>query len=1225
MAYYFRIHKGTEVRDSRTGWEQTEVIKDNNTGIQSIDDTIDHIPASGKVGTSIPTPLARIYLFNTAFEALKDGGVKNETYEQLISDCLDLLQFLFEKGNDPDIKFYDIDIKAAMQKLRESRFEGDQVLADSLDIAVMDSDDFNGSFFIIEYKEIVIGGTSPFTMVYTSPNIRRDIRARDMSKDFMSNHKVELFGTEITHIEDRPKAFTDYLRQLYSHVTKNPGADKLPFFMYIVKKLGTLTVDKIYNDDEYKKKYPAIMFRTADDMLVSIGNRFVELSYDNTPFDASGSDFLMKPSLPCGRPPLVLPKSFGPSPSETWIYVDTPWNVNTRINDADCYDTPINDRKLPKNGCDTLHLSSIQYPWVSECDFFNENLIDLGYSINTDKFFYPACGEDITFLLPLKRSYFNYFTIEDLKKNLSVKNVSVSIEYGEDKKEIKSKELKSVTFSLTIPLKSSKPNIVLEKIYRVKTETNNDRKSVGGIITMDKPIGLGVFPFYKIINGADAVRRQDHDDNYYCNVKNEYAIYLFSGQKDKPLLEFYNCENSAKIIAIAAERTNSAIGKSTIYSIRPDDAREGTLGLTTFDFIEVSNLIKDSKDSAIIIPMLTEVESFSKKERAIFAVDFGTSNTHAAYWSYSSLCPQSLEIGKKEQQMVLLNKPKTEKNGIEQYRSEESFGDAAEMNDFLREFVPPIIGGDAKGMKKAVSYPIRTATLQGGRNLKSSNLFEGINIGYDIDNENVKLDAENFVYKTDLKWALQRDRTDVDAKNRVRVFFEETLWLLKNILVLQKMSNDGITLRYFFPESMIKDDVNLFRDEWKRCCEKVFTNCGFVCDDIKDISESVAPYYSLLRQNGDLLQQNSVNIDIGGGTTDIFIFDQGQDDGMEFKGFDSSIQFAADNIWGNVYSCDNKEEAKQENKNGFVKYYIEKYLEKNTYVDTNLKNLYENFSKKDDPESLTSLFFKYEDFEFGNLISSVPEFRFLLLLHYASIIYYVTDMIKCVRDEKFSALKFPKILTFTGKGSEYIKLITPRIDDISTLTKALFNAFGIPVDDLKGFEVQYPDNPKTLTADGGVYSCKDTEIKVDFVLKDDSNVFDESDTENKCVYRQIGGYLLGYDASDEDVPRIEDLKKNTAYYTDLIFKKFETFVNSIFDNERLYNIAYKMGVEIAPSYKQAVIERSRQSLDKYIFIYCKERSVNETKKIDGTLFFLALKESIINMSYDVYKNNHKNK
>ena len=52
---------------------------------------------SVKIGSSIPTPFARIHLFDTAF-----GNVKNaitptddvKSYHQLVSDCIDLLELL---------------------------------------------------------------------------------------------------------------------------------------------------------------------------------------------------------------------------------------------------------------------------------------------------------------------------------------------------------------------------------------------------------------------------------------------------------------------------------------------------------------------------------------------------------------------------------------------------------------------------------------------------------------------------------------------------------------------------------------------------------------------------------------------------------------------------------------------------------------------------------------------------------------------------------------------------------------------------------------------------------------------------------------------------------------------------------------------------------------------------------------------------------------------------
>ena len=527
MSYYFRIHKGAEDQAPETGWNETGIIKDNNTGIQSIDDTIDQVPASGKVGTSIPTPLARIYLFNTAFEALKDGGVKNKTYEQLVSDCLDLLQFLFEKGNDPEFKFYDLNIAATIKRLKDSNNHGDQILADSLELSIGQNDLFSTSLFIIEYKGIVLGGTSPFTMVYTSPNLRREIGQKGLATEFSSNQKQEFFSHKICPIDQRPKEFKAYLQQLYNFVTGSrsvAGADKQPFFMYIIKKLGM--ADMIGN---YDVLYPAVKTPTG----ASVSTLYANISYNDAPVVMDNSDFLMKPTVPCDRPPLVLPSNFVPSQSQSWIYTDSPWNENTRIIDTDC-NTPVEKRKLPKNGLDSSHERSIQYTWLSNCDFFNDNLIDLGYVINTDKFLYPNCNYDITFLLPIKRLYFDYFTVEDLKKYLTISGTKARID------ENKRTTYEEVSFSLIIPLKSAKGHIVLERTYRKNS-------SEYGIVSMPNPIGMGIFPFYKIINGADAVREESVDNDYYCNVKNEYSIYLYSKPSSdstakKPTLKFYNCD-----------------------------------------------------------------------------------------------------------------------------------------------------------------------------------------------------------------------------------------------------------------------------------------------------------------------------------------------------------------------------------------------------------------------------------------------------------------------------------------------------------------------------------------------------------------------------------------------------------------------------------------------------------------------------------------------------------
>lgn len=232
-------------------------------------------------------------------------------------------------------------------------------------------------------------------------------------------------------------------------------------------------------------------------------------------------------------------------------------------------------------------------------------------------------------------------------------------------------------------------------------------------------------------------------------------------------------------------------------------------------------------------------------------------------------------------------------------------------------------------------------------------------------------------------------------------------------------------------------------------------------------------------------------------------------------------------------------------------------------------------------------------------------------------------MIKCVRERELSKFSFPRVLTFTGKGSEYIKLLTPNSEYITKLTQGLFYAFGIAEEELRGFKVQYPDNPKTLTADGGIYSCRESEAKAKFVPKDEISFEESTDSTKVCVCQQIGKYLLGYDTSYDDVLVIKKLLADTPHYRELIMRKFELFVNSIFNCDKLCAIAKYIGIDVVPKYKEIVLESAKISLEKQMYRYLKEHNDNLDDKVEGTLFFLTLKNSIIDMSYQFYEKNKK--
>lgn len=1188
MAYFFRIHTGVDTDANQAGWHRTSLIKNDKTGIQSIMDTVDQLPSSGKIGTSIPTPFARIYLFNAAFQAVVNthggAGKGSKSYEQLVSDCLDLLQFLFEKGNDPELKLYDVNIPNLVSALQRSQYEQEKILGDSLEIESKGEFE-NRSIMLIEYKGILLGGTSPFTVVYTSPNLRREIRSRGLESEFSSNDKKPFWSGQNLGMGQRNTDFRVYMTRLFDRYT-NPAVGKLPFFQYLADNRIQCTP---LSDEKYDELYPVIMNESG-----TLKTDICAISYNDAPADLRNSDFLMRPTKACATPPLVLPAVFTGTAGDRWTYVDSEWDPQTRIIDADC-NSEIASRRLPKNGADSSHESSVKYPWVSNCDFFYDNLFDLGFEVNTDKFYAPSFIENgklkpFTFLLPIRRTWFRYFTIKDLEQNLRITR------WTED----------SISFELVVPLTSNKGRILLTREYKM---ANSDYRW----IRMRQPVDLGVFPFYRIENSKDSL----HPDPRDC-TRNEYSIYLYdsagSARNEKlvPALTFLNVE-ADKIRDVVSEskvRTSNVAGKSTVYNIRYDSQRHGDAELTRFDVIEFTNL-DTASDGAVIIPKFRNVQSIGDTDRpGIFAIDFGTSNTHVSYWDYEKRCARPFEIVPEEQQMVLLNKPVADSNQVIQYRLPEAFGRAPRFNEFLREFVPQIVGDER--LIKGVAYPVKTAFLDNPRTIDYNKLFISGNIGYDIDSEDVALTQE-FDYKTNLKWALQENRDDVHARTRVELYCQQTLWMVKNLLVLRGLSNKNVKIKYFYPESMIEDDKEMFKNAWDKAKKNVFENCGFTCDNVEPEPEAIVPFYSLLKQNGDIYSYNSVNVDIGGGTTDIFFFDRGMNTGNE-QGFDTSIFFAANDLWGVTFPTGEH--------NGFVEY-MESQVDKITGHD-DLKKLYKNFIEKQNKASLASFFFKHEGFDFGSKIKNRKEFRYILFLHYASIVYYIKDMIDDIR-KKDAGVAFPRILTFTGKGSEYIKLLTPDENNITLLTQCLFSAFGLSRDELKDFRVQYPENPKTLTADGGVYRCQtDSRLQVSFVKSDDIFFGDDGNSDKVCTYQNICSDLIGFDNATSETITVGDLSTNGQVYKERIMNNFTHFIDAIFTDELVHRCTRKIGIEIIPAYRQDTLDEASRSLDQHLMRFCKERAGHETDVLSDSLFFLTLKNALIELSNRFYakiKNN----
>lgn len=1141
--YTFRIHQVDNVQGSSDGWLNSEGMTSAN--ITNIPDEMETVPASGKIGTSIPTPLARIYLFKTAYKVLNDAFDKskvnssnkdtkrNSSYAQLVSDSLDILQLLFEKGNDPDFRFIKWNKDAEIQKLNDYGFT---LLSDSLKMAFDTARSFDNEMTLIEYKGLLLGGLSPFTLVYTSPNLRRELEERRKSGnfDFSSNKKVEFCGATPTPLNERPKEFQEFLLSLtlVSPASFRSGSSFWDFGTYITNQLGSysLPATAASDFDNFYKKF--------DTPLQVAG---IDLRWNNRMPSLDDSNFVMAPTSAeytkyMGVAPLVLPEKFT---QKGWNYTDREdkWDTNTQILSSMCSDLgngmykgqQIGSRYLPKNGGFNGEYSTIRYPWVSNSDFFYDNIVDLGYAINTEKYFNNATSNAkdgaVSFLLPIRREYFLFFTIDDLKNNLKM---TATYEVPGDMA-----TLQEVKVELTIRLKGDN-RITFSKTYG-KSE-----------IYREASMGIGVFPFYQL-----------HKDS---GLMNEYSIYMFEEQQ-KSSLHFFADDNLENALAVnGVPRSSLAAGTSTIYSLRNETSNK-------FDFIEVK--VDDKSEgsySALIIPLWKKYKRDHNNSQAsvtMVALDFGTSNTHIAYYNPNSKGIESFSIGADDMQMVLLNMPmKDDKNGKIDYRNKKGFGSVADMAEFLREFVPSVIG---KENIQGIAYPVKTASLNSAQLYESTpKLFESVNIGYDVNNETIQLEPKYFEYATDLKWAAQKargasarrennnDNNFSVAERRISAYCEQTLWMLKNMIVNKGYYAQKIGMVYFYPASMEDSDQAMFKNAWENAVNTIFTKCGFTVD-LKDPElESVAPYYSLLNNGNNsqrLYTYNSVNIDIGGGTTDVFILDteyrNPETQRSETHGYEASVQFAGDNIWGTSEISGNL-------RNGFVRYMENLIAKRAVNVPSDLLDTYNNFKKRTgiEDKDKAAFFFKYaNEFEFAKRIGNDRHLKKVLLLHYASIIYYAADIIKHIKSF-CPEFKVPSTLTFTGKGSEYIKIITSDVDKIADLTYYLFNAFGIPESEFThgGFIVEYTDNPKILTAEGGIHKYKNPAISYTFVEKQVAGSRPRSNsveiTRDLAYFEKVGESVLGFKA-EKDVTYLSNL---VLTYKKDVMSHFDEFIDAIYKN-----------------------------------------------------------------------------
>lgn len=796
MAKVFRIHKGAS--NTISNWEDSVRI-----GTKAIDSIEDPVGATDKKEiTSIPSPFARIDLVKRAFKYVAEHGLDGKTaYHKLVSDSLDVGQIFFniEKYRN----FVEIivwDKKNHLQQLEDSNSAEHVRLGKTYRTYIQqDGDEYNFNqmdcIYLLNYVDStgpeimnIIGATSPATLFFTSANNLSYVK------------KKIKFGCDSPFDDDYKPLYRrefDYIKYWYSlRASRQDFAKLFPEVDLYLTKCYKLLSDSqrddirqnILDHTHYTSNYDDIPVVTTAQQYVMVLNQKLRRKPTVTKVD---SDFEMEVSPELRRPgvniPLALPVETYTEPTK---YVIGDWDKNTRVPYSDV--TPIAQRSLPDDGS--------TYPYVTISDFLEDTIVKIPYKFNSKGYFdgndANADARD-SYLLPLKRTFFDYFTVDTLRGTVGGKKViEIQRLVGDT----------GVKVILRIPIKKRDSYIQYDRIYYKgsKADVNANK----GAIIEDKEFTVGQFPALK----------------YPAGIKAYYRVALLdrdsvAGENNPYSLSFYNRENKLVEAEGMVKRNCNPDG----VRIDPYKVDSITYALENeYDYMHVSG----NGVSAVIVPTFA-VRAGNHKFR--FAIDFGTTNTHIEY-SVNDEASKAFDITEADMQIQKLH-----------------LTDDADLRGvFNSDFLPETIGGES-----IYRYPMRTVISESQNTNWSKAVYSMANTNIPFTYEKVMPLSYNSLH-TDLKWSAKQE-----DKQRAHKYIESLLVMLRNKVLLNNGDPSRTEIVWFYPASMTQGRFNKFKSEWEESFLELFNASQ---QNIIAMSESVAPYYYHKANNGAVSTVVSVDI-----------------------------------------------------------------------------------------------------------------------------------------------------------------------------------------------------------------------------------------------------------------------------------------------------------------------------------------------------------------------------
>lgn len=689
----------------------------------------------------------------------------------------------------------------------------------------------------------------------------------------------------------------------------------------------------------------------------------------------------------------------------------------------------------------------------------------------------------------------------------------------------------SVSATLRIPIKGTAkiPYVEYQRTY-YPNKMADEENNEGNIAEM-KFTGF-IMPQVRFNNPEEAIY------NVSCVQSMEGKVeFIFFDKDVKVLPASRDCRNEAK----------EYLSRADNYLIKK----------ANFDYIQVRN---QHGATGVMVPLFKEQKNIEKFE---FAIDLGTSNTHIEFRKGNGQT-KVFSFSDKDRQLCEMFIPTRNESG--------NLEDLIEETALIeKDFLPEAVGSGDYG------FPTRTV-LSCAKNIDWSTTtepFNLVNLPFTYDKRS-DLPYNNLKYN--IKWGKGEDLRVMEA------YVRTLMLMLRNKVLLNNGNLNSTKITWFYPISMAPNRLLRLEQTWNEAYNEYFGEGG-----TSKLSESLAPipyFFNRYSTATDL-----VNVDIGGGTTDIAF---AKDRKVQYV---TSFRFASNALFQDSYSELTLD-------NGIVDRYKDHFL--NLIEDKNLMELVEVFKSENNlhPSNMASFLFGLKDntmlkkagvnaktVDFNYLLQEDEDLKVVFIVFYTAIIYHIAQIVKGLN------LETPRHISFSGNGSKVIRVITTDTGILSKYTKLVFEkVLGRPYGkELEIIGLEKDSSPKDATCKGGLMGVED----------------DDEVREKAIVFKSDGSGVI----TEEDI-----YANINAEYKKKTLDAVKDFFRFVFDEmPKSFNFDKNFGVTTSSIKlaKKAAEKDLDTYLDKGLSQRREETEAEDT--IEETFFFYPIKGAIQKMSSDIHK------